>query len=189
MEREDCQSDIEECNTSCLYGSIDFFESCYGVCRGIECPACSEGESGCVAYGYSFSVTGRADPRIEAACERAVERDNACHESNVDPRCSHYAKLERPEARTAYDCIAKTACGELLEPCNRSLSRRLGTTLCAGAGDDCTELPCDPEFAAEFNEATRWLDDDVYAMGAACLDEPCGRRLSCLTAWVAAVFP
>jgi hypothetical protein len=188
LDRAECEADIEKCNDTCLNGSLDALQACYGVCRGIECPACSADDDTCLEYGYEFSVTGQPDKSVEVACEVALARDIGCGEENIDPRCTHFAKLERPESVEAYRCIAESPCGTALDRCTRGLPGTLGTEICADRGDGCTEIQCDSAAAIALNQPTAWLADDVQAMARACLREPCGRRTLCLSAWFDAVF-
>jgi hypothetical protein len=190
IENAECRSDIEECNSSCLYGDLDGFDACYAICSGIRCPVCSPEQGECVSYGYSFSVTGRADPEIQSACETAVEHDLACGQSSVDPHCAHFAKLDRKEVVDAYACVARTPCGGASDACLELIPpSHLGTTICAGLAAGCGYPVCAPEDAATIGAGTRWLDEDVQAMAVACLDEPCDEGMSCLEAWLDAVFP
>jgi len=188
-ETEECRSDIERCNDTCLYGSIDAFESCYATCRSIDCPVCSGSGDVCVVPGYTFSVTRDSDPKLQSACEQAVLREARCGESMLDPHCAHFAALERAEAADVYECIANTACGEDLAGCAESLPEGdLGRQICSRIGIGCSIDPCDDEVAQELDAASRWLDDQVVEAALDCLAEPCAGRAECLAAWLGAVF-
>ena len=144
----------------------------------------------CLSHGYVFTVTSLPNPRLQSACEKALERDVACGETTIDPHCAHFSKLEGPEALEAYKCFAHTPCGGSVDACSRYLNRSdLGTTLCAGIGVGCSDVSCDSEIAAEIDGATSWLAEDVLATAIVCLDEPCDGRGACLDAWFDAVAP
>lgn len=60
-ERDRCEAQVDSCNASCLNASLDSFESCYAVCRNVDCPSCVGGEGPCLAMGYTFALDADAD--------------------------------------------------------------------------------------------------------------------------------
>lgn len=170
-----------------LSGEIPI-SSCEASCNNRYCyDLCVPGErSECVRTGYRFSLPA-ADPAVEAACRRAQDRSDRCGERGVLGRCEINARVERPEAAGAYDCVANTACGGSTDHCFAGLrSGTLGDEICARMDQVCGQPNrCGPDDRAAFNAWQGWLRDDVVQAARSCLSEPsCEQLHTCLSAWV-----
>lgn len=192
-----CVSDVELRCSECYDLYKDIIVSggqvsgnpCNSVCdtshcyRG-ECPPVEEDE--CARTGYRFSLP-TTDSRVEEACRRAEARGTRCGEPTVQGHCEVNARVERPEAAAAYECIANTACGASTSDCNTELHPgTLGDEICARINQVCMgQYTCDPDSREAFNQWQGWLRDDVVSAGRSCLDEPsCEHVRTCLSAWV-----
>jgi len=193
-EKTNCQLSVEECSArvdlcfdTCLNGSLDTLLLCHDVCRGMDCPLCTD--SGCAVRSYRFTVTGSENPDVKAACSAAVARDERCGESTVARDCSHAAKTERAEAELVYACVAGTTCGASIGRCREVLPKSdLGRVLCSHALT-CGDGPCDVVSSAALDALGRWLRSEILAIGMSCLSEDCPDASNCIDAWITAVSP
>lgn len=166
---------------------IDCGSSCSVSC-GSDCSnACSD-EPACLESKPAFSLPQQANLEIEAACARAVERDQVCAESVIAVGCEHWARVERPEVVASYACISESACGGDVEPC-KPPAGTLGDELCDAGTAACGHEVCEPEFRDQFNRNSGWLRDDVADALRTCFSGPCSFQEQCVNAWWAAVYP
>jgi hypothetical protein len=188
VERDECWEDVDDCESTCLSGSIEIFESCYAVCHGMDCPVCGSDDDECAVSGYRFEVSGAPDRNIEGACQRAAARDLRCSEQTVDARCEHFARVETARAVAAYVCIAALDCGASIDVCLDALpTSDFGQRFCAGLQETCSSSQCD---AASIDELGRWLRPEVTAAALDCFDNAsCANIDACLEAWWDAVYP
>jgi hypothetical protein len=188
--RDECCNDIEDCENACISGSLDTFESCYAICRGIGCPVCRANDDDCAVWNYRFEIRGAPDPQIDTACERAAAHESRCSRETADTRCSHFARVMNRRAIAVYECYAELPCDANFDAClEEAPSSDLGRGLCGGLTEGCSNFECDAEFVAAFDEVGRWLRPEVTAAALECLNEGCANMDACLWAWLEAVFP
>jgi len=65
LRAEDCTAKRDECIDTCLNGSVETLSLCYDICRGIDCPICSD--SACAVRSFRFTVTSKREPRREGS--------------------------------------------------------------------------------------------------------------------------
>jgi len=187
-----CEIACDECLSTCfeaMVGSgevIDCHSSCSYSCSG-DCTSSCSGEVACLESLPGFALPQHADKEIEAACDRAVARDQSCGETNLANDCAHYARIERPEVVASYDCFSETPCGEPTDACHPAATL-LGDELCDVLTSACA-VECDPEHVVALNTNAGWLRDDVIEALRTCWSDSCTFVTDCVDAWWAQVFP
>ncbi len=104
-------------------------------------------------------------------------------EDDVAASCRRFAKVERPELATAYDCMSKQPCGADSAACSPP-STTFGDEVCAE--DRCKF--CSDDARKLLNMEGGWLRSDVQRAAMDCRkEEDCDDASACLDAWFAAV--
>jgi hypothetical protein len=100
--------------------------------------------------------------------------------------CDTWAKTERPEVASNYECVAALPCGEDESSCDRPTTD-FGQRLCDGMDTICGETLCNDELRAFLDTAGGWLKESVQSAGLGCTTQStCGDAKACFTAWVTA---
>lgn len=185
----DCRRRRDECFDRCENALYDAGYSCVAECSDLTCSTCTS--DGCAEPRYEFQVTGAADEAILESCSRSMRALEACgYEVDAD-LCAHYARLERPEVTSSYDCMAASACGTDLVVCDPAPTR-WGLDLCLelNARCDAFGMGCTYEQADAIDAQAAWLRDDVRDAALQCLEEPdCLAVYGCLNAWFEVIAP
>lgn len=183
---------VDECWWTCEDAdSAALFKRCASICsdlgRSDRCDyACKNIDADrCTARKYTFTVSGKRDADVEAACKRAVEKDDQCGVVTVNPTCDVAARVERKEAVRAYGCVAETECEQSLEACFD-----LGTSDFA---DDvvsaCEQEPLREELVSWLETIGAWLRPAALEDVAIC-ERLCGTGdySACVDKWARAVL-
>jgi hypothetical protein len=178
---------LDQCWIDCV--SIGDCSTCSRVAREPDgCHQC-RGESTaapCTDYRFSFHRARTEDPAVAEACRRYFTTYSACGAEVEGDPCAAFARVERPEASAAYDCLTAAGCDAAAsDACERpppvhGLEHAVCSVLHLRCGTTCTA-----ELSAWLRHTDGWLRTDVALALQVCVDTPaCHDYVECVNAWL-----
>lgn len=148
---------------------------------------CSEWDDGeCVSRVIAFTIDAPSNAAIEAACQRAGDRDDGCAESTIGTACDIFSRVEREAVVAVYDCYADTACDEDATSCHEEL----GTLAFAErVQSQCPDVVLDEMLLTALDLLAPWMKpevlDDIQICATLCER---GGFEECVVAWTNTVL-
>lgn len=178
------------CTSACFSASFDCdpSERCAISCG--ESSKCSDSDRAtCKEEGFTVELPKTKSAALADACKRMFARHEACG-VNTTPfssfDCETWAKTERPERATDYDCVAGLPCEEDESACAVAPTD-FGDRLCDAMAATCEDAFCDDGTRETLNLHGAWLKDSVMQAAMSCAgQETCGDARACLQAWASA---
>jgi len=186
--------DSQACSR-CLSACSDSAASCNpGSACSISCgrpTECTEDDRAeCVSTGFEVTLPETKSEALEKACLSSLARNARCGTDTTQTaeHCAVWARTERPERATAYDCAAALPCNATAADASACAipPTDFGARLCAALDAKCGPS-CSNEVRAALDMHGGWLRDSVMHAAMECTQQPsCSEAKACFEAWASA---
>lgn len=182
--------------SECYAEQASLRDRCFQACVYTgDCSACGRSwtcrdePDVCLERVPRFTVARSEDEHVAASCRAYVEHVRGCGTTVEGDPCAQFARVERIDAWTIYDCSAMQECGsESTCPDAPGPTVGLAELVCAALAR--ADRPCDDDLRAWIDGEDGWLRDDVLdQLTTHCFDVPSGpaARANCIVAWLRAI--